>query len=104
MPLQGHWDRVNTPVRATTLRERRILLVFGALLAAAIVAAVIVAIGSSSPKTPAGCARIEAPSTMGGGSSTLCGSTLRSFCVSAAAHSPPLNATALPKCRAAGYD
>src|SRR6266496_3808908 len=98
MLLQGHWKRVNTPLRATTTRERRILLVFAGLLTAAVIGAVIVAIGSSSPKTPAGCARIEAPSTMGGGSSLLCGSTLRSFCGSPAAHNPPLNATVLPKC------
>jgi hypothetical protein len=104
VPLQGHWERVNTPLRKTTSRERRILWILVAALGAAAVAAVVVAIGSSSPATPAGCIRIEIPSTMGASASTLCGDKASSFCRSAAAHSEPLNATALPRCRAAGFD
>jgi hypothetical protein len=103
VPLEGHWERVNTPLRETTARERRILLFGGALLTLAAVAAVIVAIGSSSPATPAGCIRIEFPSTMGASASTLCGEKAASFCRGPAANSPPLNETALPKCRDAGY-
>jgi hypothetical protein len=103
MPLQGHWNRVNTPLRATTSRERRILIVFAALLAAATVAVVIVAIGSSSPATPPGCIRVELPSTMGGVSSDICGDTARQFCLGPAANSEPLDTQVQPKCRAAGF-
>jgi len=108
VPLQGHWDRVNTPLRETTPREKVLVRVFGALLAVAAVATVIVAIatsGNGTTGTPlgAGCIRIEVPSTMGGSSSDLCGSKAVSFCQSPAANSPPLNETALPKCRDAGY-
>jgi hypothetical protein len=94
---------VNTPLRKTTLRERRILLVLVAVLAAAVVAGTIVAIGSSNPSTPAGCIRVDLPSTMGGGTPQLCGKAASSFCASDAAHTRPLNETALPKCREAGY-
>jgi hypothetical protein len=108
VPLQGHWDRVNTPLRETTPREKVLVRVFWGLLAAAAVATVIVAIatsGNGTTGTPleAGCIRIELPSTMGGSSSDLCGSKAVSFCRSPAANSPPLNETALPKCRDAGY-
>jgi hypothetical protein len=103
MPLQGHWKRVNTPLRATTVRERRILVVFAAILAAGAVAAVIVALGTSSPKTPAGCIHVELPSTMGGVSSDLCGDTARQFCLGPAANSEPLDTQVQPKCRAEGY-
>ncbi len=103
MPLEGHWQRVNTPLRETTGRERRIVAVAAGLLVMAGIAAAIVAIGSSNPSTPAGCIRIEVPSTMGASASTLCGDRAASFCRSPAAHSPPLNQTALPKCRDAGY-
>ena len=108
VPLQGHWDRVNTPLRETTPREKVLVRVFWALLAIAAVATVIVAIatsGNGTTGTPlgAGCIRIEVPSTMGGSSSDLCGSKAASFCQSPAANSPPLNQTALPKCRDAGY-
>jgi hypothetical protein len=103
MPLEGHWARVNTPLRQTTGRERRIVWVGAGLLAIAVIAAVIVAIGSSSPATPAGCIRIEIPSTMGASASTLCGDKAAAFCAGPAAHRAPLNETALPKCREAGY-
>jgi len=103
MPLQGHWKRVNTPLRATTTRERRILIVFAALLAVSAIAAVIVAISSSSPGTPPGCIRVELPSTMGGVSSDLCGDTARRFCLGPAANSEPLDTQVQPKCRDAGF-
>jgi hypothetical protein len=90
-------------LRKTTLRERRILLVMSALLAVACVAAAVVAIASSAPRTPAGCVRVELPSTMGAVASDLCGQTARTFCGSEAAHSEPLEHTALPKCREAGF-
>jgi hypothetical protein len=101
--MQGHWARVNTPLRETTGRERRIVWVGAGLLAIAAVIAAIVAIGSSNPSLPAGCIRVDLPSTMGGGTPQLCGKTASSFCASEVAHSRPLNETVLPKCREAGY-
>jgi hypothetical protein len=103
VPLEGHWKRVNTPLRETTARERWLVRVVAALVAAAAVATVIVAIVTSGPSTPAGCIRLDVPSTMGGGSPQFCGSAARTFCGSSAAHQPPLNSSALPKCREAGF-
>jgi hypothetical protein len=103
VPLQGQWQRINTPLRKTTARERRIVWVFSALLGAAAIATIVVAIATSGPSLPAGCIQVEIPSTMGGSTTRLCGQDAASFCRSPAAHSPPLNGTALPKCRDAGY-
>ena len=103
MPLQSHWQRVNTPVRETTSRERRIIWVFVGLLAAACIAAAIVAFGSSSPSTPAGCIHLEAPSTMGAVASDICGRDARNLCEGQHARTDPLSATILPQCREAGY-
>jgi hypothetical protein len=103
VPLQGQWQRIQTPVRATTPRERRIVWAFSALLGAAAIATIIVAITTSGPSVPAGCIQVEVPSTMGGGTTRLCDQNAASFCRSPAAHSAPLDATALPKCREAGY-
>ena len=103
MPLEGHWARVNTPLRETTRRERRIVWVGAGLLAMAAIVAAIVAIGSSNPSVPAGCIRVDLPSTMGGGTPQLCGKTAASFCASEVAHSPPLDETVPPTCREAGY-
>ena len=108
MPLEGHWERVNTPLRETTPREKLLVRAVLWIVGAAAVATVVVAIitsgnGTSGSPLAAGCIRIEVPSTMGGSASDLCGAKAASFCTSAPAHSPPLNATALPKCRDAGY-
>jgi hypothetical protein len=108
MPLQGHWDRVNTPLRAVTERERRLVWIVGALVAAATTAAVIVAIATSGHSgsgsaTPAGCIRIEFPSTMGASASNLCGSQAAEFCRSSAAQSSSLRESALAQCRDQGY-
>jgi len=102
VPLQGHWERVNTPLRKTTMRERRILWVVVALLAVACIAGAIVAFGSSSPSTPAGCIHLEAPSTMGGVASDICGNDAKTLCTGQQARTDPLSATILPQCRKAG--
>ncbi len=108
MPLQGHWDRVSTPLRETTPRERALVRAVIALAAAAALVTVILAIatagrGTSGSSLAPGCIRIELPSTMGASASDLCGAKAASFCRGPAAHQPPLNVTALPKCRESGY-
>jgi hypothetical protein len=103
VPLQGHWQRVNTPLRKTTDREKRILIVVVAGLAAACIALVIVAVGSSSPSTPAGCIHLEAPSTMGAVASDICGDDARRLCTGGRARTDPLSGKILPQCREAGY-
>jgi hypothetical protein len=107
VPLEGHWNRVNTPVRETTRREKLLVRSILAMLAAVAVATVIVAIvtsdnGTSGNPLASGCIRVEVPSTMGGSASDLCGNTAREFCTSRAANMEPLVHTALPKCREAG--
>jgi hypothetical protein len=108
MPLEGHWTRVNTPLRETTGREKLLVRAVLATLAAAAVVTVIVAIatkdnGTSGKPLHAGCIRVELPSTMGAAASDLCGNTARGFCTSRAANSEPLEHTALPKCLQAGF-
>jgi hypothetical protein len=102
VPLEGHWQRVNTPLRETTARERRILWALSALLAAILAFAIVVFVsnGSSSPTTPAGCIRIEVGSTMGGGTTQLCGQTAARFCRSSAALDEQ---SYLAKCHDAGF-
>jgi hypothetical protein len=108
VPLQGHWARVNTPLRETTPRERLLVRIVIGLVAVAAVATVIVAIvtrdnGTSGVPLGEGCIRVELPSTMGGVASDLCGRTAREFCLSSAANSEPLDNQVQPKCREAGY-
>jgi hypothetical protein len=100
--MEGHWARVNTPLRQTTARERALVRVFAGLLGVAVAVAIVVLVtnGSHSPSTPAGCLRIEVGSTMGGGTTQLCGQTARHFCLGPAADDEQ---GYLAKCRDAGY-
>lgn len=106
--MQGHWARVNTPLRETTSREKLLVRVVLVALALAVIGTGIVAIatkdnGTSGSPLGEGCIRIEVPSTMGASATDLCGQNAASFCRSPVAHKAPLNATALPRCRDAGY-
>jgi hypothetical protein len=108
VPLQGHWARVNTPLRETTQRERTLVRIMAALVGIAVIATVIVAIvtrdnGTSGKPLESGCIRVELPSTMGASASDLCGNTAKEFCRSPAANSEPLDVQVQPKCRAEGY-
>jgi hypothetical protein len=106
MPLEGHWDRLNTPLRETTSRERRILRVVVALVAAAALASVIVAVatsGSGGSATAARCVDLDVPSTMGGSTIHACGADAVAFCRSPLANKPPLAEAAQARCREAGY-
>jgi hypothetical protein len=107
VPLQGHWNRVNTPLRETTARERLLVRVVLVGVGMAVLAAVVVAIatsgGSSGGGAAEGCVRVDVASTMGGGTLHPCGAQAAEFCRGPIAHDPALRGDALPGCREAGY-
>jgi hypothetical protein len=103
MPLEGHWERVNTPVRKLSERERRLVWIVAALVAVAAIAAVVVAIATSGSSPNAGCVEVEVPGTMGGGVNRTCGEAAAKFCRAGAPSMGPLRNVALEKCRAEGY-
>lgn len=59
MPLEGHWQRTNTPLRQLTPRERRALFWGTLVTAIAILALVLATAGDSRPGPAPGC--ISAP-------------------------------------------
>jgi hypothetical protein len=103
VPLEGHWERVNTPVRKLSERERRLVWIVGAIVAATAIAAVVVAIVTSGSQATAGCVEIEVPGTMGGGVNRVCGDQAAKFCKAGAPSMGPLENVALQKCREQGY-
>ena len=104
MPLEGHWERVNTPLRETTPRERLLVRVLVAALGlAAITAIIVVIVTSGGSGTAAGCVKVDVPSTMGGSAINACGEDAKTFCRGPLAHSSALRGRALPACRDAGY-
>jgi hypothetical protein len=105
VPLEGHWERLNTPLRETTPRERWLVRVLVASLGlAAVTAIVVVIVTSGGSDTAPGCVKVDVPSTMGGSTINACGQDARTFCRGPLAHSSALRGTALPACRDAGYD
>jgi hypothetical protein len=107
VPLQGHWQRVNQPLRETTPRERLLVRIVLAAVGIATVAAIVVAIatsgGSNGGGVAEGCVSVEVGSTMGGGRLHPCGARAAEFCRGPIAHDPSVRGTALPQCREAGY-
>jgi hypothetical protein len=55
MPLEGHWRRINTPLRRLTTRERNVAIAAVAVTLAAIVAIVIATLPNSRPAPGPGC-------------------------------------------------
>jgi hypothetical protein len=107
VPLEGHYQRVNTPLRETTGRERLIVRALLVIIGIAVLAAIVVAIatsgGSDGGGTAQGCVRVDVPSTMGGSTIHACGARAAEFCRGPIAHDPSLSGVALPRCREARH-
>jgi hypothetical protein len=77
MPVEGHWERANTPLRA---RDRRVLVVV-AVVAVLVLAALGVAYAlRPASHSDAGCVVANVPSTMGGATVRSCGLQAHKLC------------------------
>jgi hypothetical protein len=103
MPLEGHWARQNTPVRALAKGERRLVAWLGgaiAVLCVAAVAAIVFLGGSSAAKQ--GCIEATIASTTGGARYHACGKKAVATCRAAAAGTDASAAGVRAACRRAG--
>jgi hypothetical protein len=80
MPLEGHWQRVNTPLRTLTPRERRLVSAAVVLITAAAIAVVLLAASASSAPPRPGCISAIVPGAMGGQPIDACGARARRIC------------------------
>jgi hypothetical protein len=104
MPLEGHWERVNTPLRRTTKREGRSIAVVAALLVAAALAVGLYALVHDSPsKVGAGCVEVTGAHTMGGATIRACGPDAARWCRIVATREDPLSKQVQARCREVGY-
>jgi len=103
VPLEGHWQRVHTPLRATTRREVRVVAIVAAVLAVAIVALLFAAFRGGSPEGASGCVRLTIPSSTGGATLNACGETAARWCRSMARREDALARQAREHCLRAGY-
>jgi hypothetical protein len=103
VPLEGHWERVHTPLRATTRRETRLLVIVTAVAAVALVALLFATLRGGSPEAGAGWVRLTVPSSTGGATLSACGESAARWCRSIAGKEDAVSRRAVEHCRRAGY-
>jgi predicted metal-binding membrane protein len=103
MPLERHWERVNTPLRSTTRRERRVVVAVAVLLAIAVAVTLFATLDGGSSEAGPGCIRLTVPSTMGGATVHACGPAAARWCHSAESRQAAIARKARAQCQRAGY-
>jgi hypothetical protein len=102
MPLEGHYRRVNTPLRKLTLRERRVLIWGTLVTAIAILALILATAGDSQPGPAPGCIRASVAGRTGAELIQRCGAEAVSTCRRARGFEGPTGEAILNACNAAG--
>jgi hypothetical protein len=104
MPLEGHWKRVNTPVRRLTVRERRVAIVSSLTVLATVLALVLATVGNSRPGPKPGCIYAIVPGVMGATAVDACGAQAKKTCAEHAspALNDPVSVGVRETCRRAG--
>lgn len=99
MPLEGHWQRTNTPLRKLTLRERRVLVWGGLVTAIAILALLLATAGDSRPGPAPGCIRASIAGRTGAELLNGCGDRAVALCRRAAGLDEPWAVSVSDACR-----
>jgi hypothetical protein len=102
MPLEGHWQRVNTPVRRLSRRERRVAIVATIAVAVAVLVLIVATAGNTRPAPGPGCIRATIPHVMGAEELNLCGGHARRACADAVGQDDPGARAITESCREAG--
>ena len=77
MPVEGHWERANTPLRT---RDRRVLVVVAVVAVLVVIGLGIAYALRPAAQSNAGCVVVDVPSTMGGATVRSCGAAAHDFC------------------------
>jgi hypothetical protein len=80
MPLEGHFSRVNTPLRQLTRRERGVVIAGVAVTFAALAVLILVTSGDSQPPPAPGCIRASVAGRTGAELIQACGMEARELC------------------------
>lgn len=102
MPVEGQWERQQTPLRRLTRRELRLLQGFVAVLLVAAAAAAAIAFTQSSPPIPRDCIQVTGGSTMGAVNYRVCGADRAAWCRQVAGREDPTSRAVQARCVAAG--
>ncbi len=84
MPLEGHFQRVNTPLRRLTPRERNVVVGGTLVTILAILALILATAGDSRPGPAAGCVSAVVAGRVGGEPVNGCGAKAKEICARSA--------------------
>ncbi|MFL5891701.1 MAG: hypothetical protein ACJ75I_03090 [Solirubrobacterales bacterium] len=102
MPLEGHWRRINTPLRRLSTRERNVVIAAVGVTLAAIVAVVIVTLPHSRAAPAPGCIYAIVAGFTGAEPVDACGARARHICDTRTQEGDPGAAAIRESCRQAG--
>lgn len=108
MPLEGHYSRVNTPLRKLTARERTVLLIGIVVTSIAILALLFLPSHNAKPLLDengghrAGCIEVAVAGRVGAEPIVGCGAKARTLCERASGYEGPRPETILNACTEAG--
>lgn len=103
MPVEGQWERQQTPLRRLTRRELRLLQAFVAVLLVAAAATLAIALTQATPPVPADCIQVTGGSAVGGANYRVCGADRVAWCRQVAGREDPTSRAVQERCRAAGF-
>jgi len=104
MPVEGQWERQQTPLRRLSHRELRLLQGFLAVLLAALAASVVLMLTTSDPPVPPDCIQVTGGSTLGAVHYRVCGQDRAAWCRQVAGRQDPTSLAVQKHCRALGLD
>jgi len=101
MPLEGHWQRTNTPLRQLTPRERKVLVWGVVVTAITILTLILATAGGSRPGPAAGCIRASIAGRTGAELVQRCGEEAVTTCRHAREFGGPAGEAILNACASA---
>jgi hypothetical protein len=104
MPLEGHFERVNTPLRKLNGRERKALVAGTVVMIVAIAALLLATAGDSRPAPKPGCISVVVAGRVGGEPVNGCGAEAKAICARAANFDDPRAQKIGEVCREAGIE
>jgi hypothetical protein len=98
MPLEGHWQRTNTPLRRLTKRERNVVIAGLATTLIALAVLLLATAGDSQPPPAPGCISVPVAGRTGAELVHGCGAEAREICARAASRDDPGSEAIVASC------
>jgi hypothetical protein len=89
MPLEGHFQRVNTPLRKLSSRERNVVIGGTLVTVVAILALILATAGDTRPGPAPGCVSTVVAGRVGGEPVNGCGAKAKEICARSANFDDP---------------